>query len=94
VGQDGICHAHHAEDIDVEHVTGLTDAALLAGAEGADARIVDEYVNSAEPLHHLGDQGAHGLVVGHVEVEERHPVESSCLRRLATRADHRVSDVN
>ena len=47
---------------------------FLGGTGGADAGVVDQDVDSPEPLDHLLDHGADRLLAGHVKIEEHHTV--------------------
>jgi hypothetical protein len=88
VRQDGLGHAHHTEDVDVEHVLGLRDGDFLNGADCAHAGVVDQDVEPPEPLDHLPDRGRDRRIAGHVEIEESHAVERVDARGVAARADH------
>jgi hypothetical protein len=74
VRQDGLRHADEAKDVDVEDPLVLCDRNLLGSTRCADPGIVDEDVESPEPLDHPLDDGGDRLVTGHVEIEERHTV--------------------
>lgn len=67
--QSGPTDAHHAEDVDVEDPVPLLVGVVLDGADGADARVVHEDVQTAEPLDGLGDRGPYGDVVSDVGLE-------------------------
>ena len=87
-GQDGLCHAHHAEDVDVEDLLVLREGAFLNGTDCAHAGVVDQDVNPPELVDHLLDRGGDRLVTAHVEVDERHTVERGDARGVAACADH------
>jgi hypothetical protein len=62
VGQAGAGGADHADDVDVEDTVPFVVGVVLDGALGADARVVDQYIEPAE----VGDRCRHGLAHGRV----------------------------
>ncbi len=56
MGEGGPGGADHAEDVDVQDAVPLLVGVVLDGTDGADACVVDEDVDAAQP----GGRGLHG----------------------------------
>ena len=86
--QDGLRHADDAEDVDVEDRLGRGYRILLGGARRADTGVVDQHIDSPEPLDYLTDRRGDRVVTGHVEVQEGHTLHRGELCGVAARSDH------
>ena len=67
--QDGVDHPAEAEEIDLKHPAHLVLLTLFHGAEIADARVVHEHINPAEPGLGRRDGGFDLVRVRDVELE-------------------------
>ena len=66
-GDDGLRHAHGAQDVDLEHGPGLFDRRALHRPQEADARAVHEHVDPAVAVEDLAHGRLDRRLVGDVE---------------------------
>ncbi len=82
--QGGAAGAHDAEDVDVEDLVPLFVGVVLDGADGSDAGVVDEDVQTAE----LFDGVAHGCPYGGVVRDVGRETEQRCGELARVEVEH------
>ena len=69
MGDDGLVHPHHAEEVHVQQALGLRRVGELHRPGDAEARVIHQHVDAPGPVHDLRHGGADLVLVGDIAAD-------------------------